>query len=450
MNLYTTVIIATIILLLIIIVIIMIMKNKKESYERYNQRLLNNLLTEYFNDEEQKNMLCCRIKWDPTKSPPFIRIYRNNIVHENAIHIAKYQDGTSNIYQLEYNWCQGTLIGNKNWPYNNCGLGRDQYGVYFIKAYTPQISGMTEIISYNLAGINYLSYSSNKDNYYITGSDKDVEWFIINDDNTEIIIDNPFSSNANNTHYYTYLPYYLTTNSCFGWMFPEINLTSYSVPFLQGSSYLPVYRPDAVTSQMIGGEEAKSGLCSTTYLYSIVSHTPITSIMDSPTEVYPYGWIKIKLPNVYDSSIQKNPSNEYDALYYSVTFASSTTQHEPCSQYWSVNAEMMKKYITKDGYVYLFWAPITDISQKIGTTPGIVTTKTGIQGYILPIPTYALIWRFKAPNPNFPGAPNNAKCYPTLISNKGIRTEMIRDGINYCPIVFGTYANTLNEFLNTY
>ena len=106
-----------------------------------------------------KGILCCRLRWNPRHTPPFIRIYRNDLVYENTVHVARYQNQSTNLFQLEYNWCQGTVVGNKTFPYNNSGLGRDQYGVYFIKGYTDSPSGMIDITSYNLARIHYISWS---------------------------------------------------------------------------------------------------------------------------------------------------------------------------------------------------------------------------------------------------------------------------------------------------
>lgn len=86
------------------------------------------------------------------------------------------------------------------------------------------------------------------------------------------------------------------------------------------------------------------------------------------------------------------------------------------------NIMLSKEGMTFDGFAYILFAPV-DVAQNLAenqsqmqsTKPPIVALPNlnNTMAYVLPAPTGAFIFRYKAPNSSWPGSPDNAPCAMT-------------------------------------
>jgi len=389
--------------------------------------------------------LSCFLDTTQFQTAPFIRIYRDRIVPNPVRARVTLSNGQKiQPFTLEFFWCTGSYEKLIN---DNTGLGRDQYAyyyVYFPKIPIPEGVRPLSIECFNVSYINYISFSANQQDLYRTG--KDADWFLYYESlDRKIPVPNPFHLGNPSTGAYPYIPSLIKTCPSIEWQ--GMNTRKYQVPFIQDSpQFLTVYRPDQKTSQIIGGESALVNQCSDTYMYCIASNQPVSGIGKCPSAIYAFGYIKLKMPFVYQPKTQPI-LQDVDCLYYDLSFSQCTLRVEPSAQFWSINAQSLIKYVDHEGYAYVFWAPIQYFKDIYGKrSKQILRISKDIQGFLMPTPTYSIIWRIRGPNPKWKGNPMHATCYPSFMENQGIKNDLVFDGMNYCPVVYGMYATSLCDF----
>jgi hypothetical protein len=207
------------------------------------------------------------------------------------------------------------------------------------------------------------------------------------------------------------------------------------------SGEIPVYRLDKETSLNVvaDGVPASDG-CSNAYLMAQKSSSQEVLIL------------RIKVPNTFiDNNHPDKIFHNYHASYFSVgSHRMSYNSDDPNDillSYWGVNARMLNKFKDKEGYAYVFFAPNSytnniAIEQHTQPTQPPVITWGNYKGYLLGEPDFAVILRYRDPNIQWEGSPENARCYPTSTDNKPIAHYELGD---YTPEIFG---DTLDNFLN--
>ncbi|MFP2240967.1 hypothetical protein ACLEX4_20890 [Pseudescherichia vulneris] len=107
---------------------------------------------------------------------------------------------------------------------------------------------------------------------------------------------------------------------------------------------------------------------------------------------------------------------------------------------------MLNEYADSDGYAYVFFAPTSFTRQQVkaqGTAPRTppVITWGGYQGYLLGDPDHAIVIRFRDPESDWAGNPQNAVCYLSPENNQPVTVDEL--GV-FLPELFG---DTMENFL---
>mmetsp|Transcript_47434 Transcript_47434/g.60917 ORF Transcript_47434/g.60917 Transcript_47434/m.60917 type:complete len:131 (-) Transcript_47434:61-453(-) len=104
-----------------------------------------------------------------------------------------------------------------------------------------------------------------------------------------------------------------------------------------------------------------------------------------------------------------------------------------------------------NSYFYIFFAPPDEVREYAESTQpgGLQSTPPkyewgGYKGYLLGLPDFAFIFRYRVNNPNWPGNPENAPCYPIALLNQPITN--IGDG--WLPEIYGDNFDSFAAFEN--
>jgi hypothetical protein len=361
-----------------------------------------------------------------------VRIYKDTL-DQDLTKIVSVQSSTSTVKVLY------SYLYDFDYRKGQSQFGYDQYATYW----DIQQKLTQPIVIQGLNTINYYSVTV----YY----DSDLKILNFNEDDPEITytltgdeatpIPNPWQIKNPNSSCYGNLP----SNAN---LFPLYNIIDKSsfVP-LKGqveNQKIDVFRIDEETSQKIKGEKTVRGECSATYLYATQQLSPIQ---------YMYGVMQITLPNCYVPSMCE-PQENYDVQYFSVS-SNQKADGGKRLPFWTVNYRMMKQYeqvIDNVSYAYVFFAPVEQIEPLLTTSnqsaPPVVSWGDR-QGYIFAYCNFAFIFRYKDPKPSWPGSPINAPCYKTQASNLPITDQLTKDGINWCPQIYGDNFTSLQDMLDS-
>lgn len=195
-----------------------------------------------------------------------------------------------------------------------------------------------------------------------------------------------------------------------------------------------LYRPDRITSQRVFADEVAADGCSMAYLFGQKESNQEIAIL------------RIKVPTTFiDSNNPDTIFGNYQARYFSVSANRKYAESSLYLDYWSVNARMLKKYADSESYAYVFFAPnefthALALKQHTPKTQPPVMTWGKYTGYILGEPDFAIILRYRVPNPKWQGSPENAICYATSQDLAPVSKSELGD---YTPEIYG---DTLKHF----
>ncbi len=320
--------------------------------------------------------------------------------------------------------------------------GIDQYAQYLM-VQIPQtnIAGSKLVISGSFQQVAYMNTivynndgtGSDSHNWHMTKLDN--EFTTLNNACNPYIALNPsVFAYTNNTTYATNNSTYKTSTSVTE--FNDIQQITLPKASKKDNGYVGVYRPDRYDSRHNMLDDTDVGSCSQAYL--------VAPKESSSQEVLV---LRIKLPSTFinDSTPNKIFRN-YQTDYFSISANVNPILHlvNPLG-YWTVNAQMLKKYIDKDGYVYVFFAP-NDYTNNVAIEQGTpanqppVITWGKYKGYLLGDPDYMVIIRYKNPDPSWVGSPANAVCYNFPQQLKPLSPNELGE---YTPEI---YADTMDNF----
>lgn len=343
------------------------------------------------------------------------------------------------------------------------GLGFDQYAIVFANP-NPQyerdlVTNSVELFFYT--DVNYWSFNwNNKQGVRIFITCKNSNETSMNTwsyQNGTTIIPDPFKA-ANST-----IGCYLTNSSTENkYVRTEIKPSPLSGEEVIKRKDLPIFRID----QQTGGNLSKYGFldgwrageCFNTYLFG-----PIFVPLHQDFTEYDYGIIRIPVPNVYTGPYCPL-DQDLDLNYFSLS-----TSYDPNLKpeelqkrvlpFWTVNGRMMKDNVNENGCSYVIWMPVEDIKSLSIYNPtdpmapilqfNVPNPENNepmlVNAFILGKSDYCWIFRYRTPNPNWEGNPDNAHCSLTTFPNPPIQQKELN---NWLPIIAGTSATSLDEFLS--
>lgn len=343
-----------------------------------------------------------------------------------------------------------------NYEIGGMGLGYDQYAQYWATFFIDtDISNATLNITGTFEQVAYMSatlYSSNSPNSW--EPDPAVEYL----STQKSLFDRemwPTEENCN--------PYIQGNPSVFAYASPpdkaQGKFTS-TMPLILISQIDPLqnvhtnfntpstgkvglFRLDKEMSAKAVAEDIASDGCSRAYLFARLNPDHNVAIL------------RIKVPTTFISdSNPRKVFGKYQTRYLSVGahyyHASDIRLNHPLHfpQFWSVNSQMLNRYKDKKGYAYVFFAP-DDFVEKIAKEQNTPETEPPVigwgkyKGFLLGEPSYAIIIRYRDPDPSWKGSPENATCYKNNTELKPVGFKEL--GI-YTPHVF---SGTLDEFFNS-
>lgn len=187
-----------------------------------------------------------------------------------------------------------------------------------------------------------------------------------------------------------------------------------------------IYRLSADMTVAVMADSA-TGECSDSYLIApapgIVAKYPDQDFNNVDVYNFSWGFIRMKVPlafnnsgmDVYDGSYTAANSDGYDLNYWSVSANVAHPGPDPNVPY-TVNALMMDQegMMTSTGHSYVLFAPsgfVINMTAANSTIPPKVNLpKMGISAYVLAAPSYAFLFRYKDPSPDWPGSTENVPC----------------------------------------
>jgi hypothetical protein len=406
-------------------------------------------------DNETLNIICpIRVKVLNGMISLLIRLYKDHVDPMNPLIdsiIIKDNDG-----QRLPIFSTFTLYNCSN-GYGSVGLGYDMYACYIAVEQILIDKHDYNFYVYNIGRINYFSINAK----YILPNKKIIK-IILNESDckfvnqSDIYRPNPWLINNNDTNCYIFktspsvIP--LPQTPC-----PSPSTSTQKI-IISNNNFFPnnfyvnkdtnqigVYRLDRETSQIVTGDESEKGKCLDTYLVSTLG-----PYVYPPTgEVYyQYGILRVPLFKVYISEEECQKYKKYNCQYFSI--GSHQVSMENIVPFWTVNSRQLKSLKNKDGYAYIFWAPYNDVkSLSISDIEPPIIQWGSIQGYLLQTPTFAFIFRYRGVDKSWVGSPDNCICYPIFKLNKPITTQLIFNGINYCPELYGDNFSSFQKFMNS-
>jgi len=119
---------------------------------------------------------------------------------------------------------------------------------------------------------------------------------------------------------------------------------------------IAVYRPDKDTSSKFGQEGGEPGKCSVSYM---ISFLPMT---ETKERQYPYGCIKLKIPQYYQSWKCTSTDMTTDVYYFSIT-SGQNQDSMVMYPFWTITSQMLVEQQRTDGYAFVFWGPSDFVQQ---------------------------------------------------------------------------------------
>lgn len=349
--------------------------------------------------------------------------------------------------------------------FGQCGLGYDQYAFYLGITFKPQ----SDIIMYQINQINYIDAvglndddASNQFRVVTTIDDMDTEWnpknpWRVNNDDVDCY--GPLKPIEKPPEVLDYAEFLQTRKNPYQKkIIQRVFLQDQLDPRLPGfvsldTGHVGVYRLDKQTSQTVSGDGAIPGECLDTYLTAILYKTLGKPNCDDPGALsFNYGIMRIAVPKCFMPSDVCLPYANYDVQYFSVGAHQCCNKDSKLLPFWTVNAKMLKKIQKKDEpYAYVFFAPQGQVRSRMTdenqTVPPLIDWGDR-KGYLLETPSYAFIFRYKVPNPEWPGSPSHATCYDTVATSKPVGDELIGpDGVNWCPSIYGDNFDSIDAMI---
>jgi hypothetical protein len=108
---------------------------------------------------------------------------------------------------------------------------------------------------------------------------------------------------------------------------------------------------------------------------------------------------------------------------------------------------MLKDYEDAEGYAYVFFAS-DDYAKQLAAQEGTPPTQPPVmkwghyKGYLLGNPSYAIIMRYRDPNPTWQGSPENATCYATPDDLKPVTRAELGKSL---PEIYGDSLENFNN-----
>src|SRR5579883_3225755 len=203
-----------------------------------------------------------------------------------------------------------------------------------------------------------------------------------------------------------------------------------------GTGEIYVYRLDQTSSHENVVEDITPDGCSQAYLYAE---------KESYQDVIIF---RIKVPTTFIESDHPDMTfGHYQTRYFSVSAHRNSDSQDRYLTYWTVNTRMLRDYMDDQGYAYVFFASndYTNnlaIEQHTPDTQPPVMTWGRYKGYVLGNPDFAIIMRYRDPDPAWQGSPVNATCYATPEDEQPVTKEQLGD---YLPEIYG---DTMENFQN--
>jgi len=316
------------------------------------------------------------------------------------------------------------------------GLGFDQYAQYYSAWVFPTTADNPDIqvtVSGLYQQVAYMSASIYQ--YYLDETEKTTELI----DNSAITFENGCNPDVvNNPSVFAY-PALALQDVTANKIDATNPLRKNPIKPLHPSSIDPtgkiaLFRLDQEDSADDFADDVAPDGCSRAYLFGSVPENT-------------FALLRIKVPKTFvDSDHPDEKFKVYPTRYISVG-AHYNYATESGLDFWTVNGRMLKQYEDKAGYAYVFFAPNAYV-QNIVKEQGIPPTQPPVitwgkyTGYLLGEPDYAIIIRYRVPNPNWQGSPENAICYATEADLKPVTKKELG---SWLPEV---YSGTQQEFLN--
>lgn len=322
------------------------------------------------------------------------------------------------------------------------GLGSDQYAEYWVTMVPPtDESGQQLIIEGNFSQMAYMSFT-----LYGT-TDSGTKW-------QQEKVDYQVSVSESECNPYKFLHpsvfayssesplVALKRASQFNVLDGRINLQKMQakLPIKKDNTNidkLGVYRLDKLTSKYAIADDVAADGCSQSYLFAAPN--------SSKQDVF---MLRVKLPNTFiDSNNPDKIFGNYQVRYFSISsnIFSFNGQVNPLD-FWTANSRLMKRYVDKHGYAYVFFAPdeyVHQVAQQQGlesSTQAPVVKWGNYAGLLLGKPDI-IIMRYKVPSSLWQGSPINAKCYDSPSQLKPVTKEELGE---YTPEI---YADSFSNFL---
>jgi hypothetical protein len=229
-----------------------------------------------------------------------------------------------------------------------------------------------------------------------------------------------------------------------------------------GESPLNVYRLDVALSKLVQPDGHSDTKCSASYLFANLYNNPEIASCEKPdfAPMYNYAVMKVTIPyafNVYDDN--EITFNDYDVRYFSVSSHLCNKELNNSLPFWTVNTRMMANFLNATALeaanepFYLFFAPIEDVQQYVldNDPDGLLDKSTpppyewGIyKGFLLAIPDFSFIFRYRISNANWAGNPNRSPCYDSPRANQPVSNI----DAEWIPEIFGDNFDSFDEFEN--
>ncbi|TAK71540.1 MAG: hypothetical protein EPO11_11175 [Gammaproteobacteria bacterium] len=309
-----------------------------------------------------------------------------------------------------------------DYSFGSNDLGYDQYAQYLVTQVPAGSLGKKLIITGSFQQVAYLSaviYAQNGQQEIL---DKDMITL-----NTE---KNPYLEG--NPSVFSYSPASVKKILLSG---QKANLPRLAIKTNASTGQINVYRLDQYDSAIDVADDIAPDGCSRAYLYAEKDYHQAMIIL------------RIKVPTTFiDSDHPDQVFGHYQTRYLSVG-SHRMSGVAPYLRYWTVNARMLKDYMDEEGYAYVFFAPNSyanalAIQQQTPDTQPPVMTWGKYKGYLLGNPDYAIIIRYRDPDPAWQGSPQQATCYATPDALQPVTKEELGD---YLPEIYG---DTMENFLN--
>lgn len=314
----------------------------------------------------------------------------------------------------------------KNYLVGSVGLGYDQYAQYLGVVLPASSDEKILTITGTFQQVAYMSAAlySNVDGVEIQEELLDRQMNVVNGESNPYIVTNP--------SVFSYTTEHINSNLNTFTNIRKVNKLNLKLAN-DNSGKIEVYRLDKESSERDLADDIAPDGCSRAYLFANKNDSQEMIIL------------RIKIPKTFiENQHPDKVFSQYQTRYFSV--GSHRQSYDGIIlDYWTVNARMLKDYEDADGYAYVFFAPDT-YTKQLATEQGTPPTKPPVmewgryKGYLLGDPSYAIILRYRDPDPNWQGSPENAKCYVNSTDLKPVTADELGE---YFPEIYG---DTLDHF----